>query len=141
MRATLFLSSLFVLSLLSTAALAEKPGGAVRKERVSRVSESRARETKAEVVRSRADVQERHRASRTHRSELQSKERATPSSRGQRSCSELGNACAGRKEKIERAGDKLAAHNAAERRRGEMMFKKLLKMLCEKRAGRCEANL
>lgn len=141
MRATLILVSVFVSSLVTTSALAEKPGGAAHKERSARVSESKLRDAKVQELRARGDVLERFRSARTQKHEkIASDPRAARLDRSDRRCTPDGGPCPGTAARGDRS-EKSKAPSAADRAKGKAMKQRLQKMICEKHASNCEANL
>lgn len=139
MRAHLFLSSLFLVSLVSTAALAEKPRRESR-DRVHQVREPRTRE----AVRNRGDVdRDRSRAVATPRVKVT--ERATPAKIRERArgcATEDGSSC-DRSSRTAPAGakDKAKQRSAADQARSKAMWEKIRRSVCEKKATTCADNL
>lgn len=143
MRATLFLSSLFVVSLLSTAALAEKPGS-LPGQRIQRVTD-KVYESKVKA-RVRADVEARQR-SQTRKAARDINLKLDHARRNAVACNELVNGCAkgGGRGSIKGGGAREASLRAEksrpatvhERRQADKTMQKLMKMSCEKRANGC----
>ncbi len=141
MRATLILVSIFVSSLVTTSALAEKPGGAVHKERTARVTENKLREAKVKELRARGDVLERFRPAKAQKHDkVATDPRALRLHRADRRCTPDGGPCPGSAARGDRS-EKSKAPSAADRAKGKAMKQRLQKMICEKHASTCQANL